>query len=101
MAQPPKLAGRLGLAVVIVVLLSTFSEFSEAKGPATVEGFEVSTMAGKLQGVPRVSGGAEFLGIPYAQPPVGELRWREPLEAKRWGGIRDATHFAAPCAQNP
>jgi para-nitrobenzyl esterase len=99
MAQPRKLAGRLGLAVIIVVLLSTFSELSEAKGPATVEGFEVGTMAGKLQGVPRVSGGAEFLGIPYAQPPVGELRWREPLPAKPWGGVRDATHFGSPCAQ--
>ncbi len=98
-AQPRKFAAMLGLAVLIVVLLTTFSEFSEAKGTAAVEGIEVSTMAGKLQGVPRLSGGAEFLGVPYAQPPLGELRWREPLPVKPWGGVRDATHFGAPCAQ--
>jgi hypothetical protein len=76
-AKPRRFAAVLGLAVLIVVLLTTFSEFSEAKGTAAVEGLEVSTMAGKLQGVPRLSGGAEFLGVPYAQPPVGELRWLE------------------------
>jgi para-nitrobenzyl esterase len=44
-------------------------------------------------------GGAEFLGIPYAQPPVGDLRWREPIPAKPWTRVRDATTFGAPCAQ--
>jgi para-nitrobenzyl esterase len=59
----------------------------------------VSTTSGKLRGVSRPSGGAEFLGIPYAQPPVGDLRWHEPLPAKSWTGVREATTFGAPCAQ--
>jgi para-nitrobenzyl esterase len=59
----------------------------------------VGTTGGSLKGATRALGGAEFLGIPYAQPPVGELRWREPLPAKPWAGVREATTFGAPCAQ--
>jgi para-nitrobenzyl esterase len=41
----------------------------------------------------------EFLGIPYAAPPVGDLRWRPPAPAQRWNGPRDATHFGNHCPQ--
>lgn len=44
-------------------------------------------------------GGAVFRGIPFAAPPVGELRWREPQPVKAWNGIRDAGGFGSPCAQ--
>jgi len=59
----------------------------------------VKVTAGELRGVLKPSGAAEFLGIPYAQPPVGDLRWREPLPVKEWSGVRDAKEFGAPCAQ--
>jgi para-nitrobenzyl esterase len=41
----------------------------------------------------------EFLGIPYAAPPVGPLRWQPPQPAARWPGVRDATKFAPHCPQ--
>jgi len=41
----------------------------------------------------------KFLGIPYAKPPVGDLRWRAPQPNKFWFGIRDATQFAGHCPQ--
>lgn len=40
-----------------------------------------------------------FRGIPYAAPPVGDLRWRPPEPAQRWRGVRDATEFAPHCPQ--
>ena len=59
----------------------------------------VKTTIGEIRGVGRPGGGAEFLGIPYAEPPIGELRWHEPVAKKPWSGVRDATAFGAPCAQ--
>ena len=41
----------------------------------------------------------EFLGIPYAAPPVGALRWQPPQPAASWSGVRDATQFAPHCPQ--
>jgi para-nitrobenzyl esterase len=58
----------------------------------------VRTDDGAVRGM--ASGGArEFLGIPYAAPPVGRLRWRPPQPAARWQGIRDATRVGSQCAQ--
>jgi para-nitrobenzyl esterase len=41
----------------------------------------------------------EYLGIPYAAPPVGDLRWRPPQPHARWHGPLDATHFGNHCPQ--
>jgi len=45
------------------------------------------------------SGVRTFKGIPFAQPPVGELRWREPLPLKNWKGVRSADKFGPRCMQ--
>jgi para-nitrobenzyl esterase len=57
--------------------------------------------AGQVRGLRLQRGGAVFKGIPYAGPPVGDLRWRAPMPAQPWTGVRDATKFGAVCAQNP
>lgn len=50
---------------------------------------------GDLTGVLSEDGKVEvYAGIPYAEPPVGELRWREPVPAKPWDGVLAADHFA-------
>jgi para-nitrobenzyl esterase len=67
--------------------------------PKTADGPVVNTKSGQVHGVLRRSGGAEFLGIPYAAPPVGDLRWHEPQPPAAWKEIRDASSFGAPCAQ--
>lgn len=40
-----------------------------------------------------------FRGIPYAAPPIGPLRWRDPQLPLKWNGIRDATSYGPPCMQ--
>jgi para-nitrobenzyl esterase len=42
-----------------------------------------------------------YSGIPYAAPPVGDLRWKAPQPPAKWSGVRDATDFAARCPQWP
>ena len=60
----------------------------------------VAVTGGRIQGRALEPGGAVFKGIPFAQPPVEALRWREPQPVKPWTGVRAATSFGAPCAQN-
>jgi para-nitrobenzyl esterase len=58
----------------------------------------VTTKYGELQGT--MAGGASvFLGVPFAQPPVGELRWRAPQPPSAWQGVREATRFGGICPQ--
>ncbi len=59
----------------------------------------VKSTGGQLQGV--VSDGvASFKGIPFAAPPVGDLRWKAPVPSKAWTGIRKADSYAAGCMQD-
>ncbi|MBQ3480887.1 MAG: carboxylesterase family protein [Oscillospiraceae bacterium] len=61
----------------------------------------VVTQKGKVQGVLSADGAVEvFTGIPYARPPVGELRWREPQEPEAWSGTLVCDRFA-PMSQQP
>ncbi|MGA7158390.1 MAG: carboxylesterase family protein [Acidobacteriaceae bacterium] len=56
--------------------------------------------SGKLQGV--TQGGVEsFKGVPFAAPPVGELRWRAPQPVKPWKGVRKADTYSPDCMQVP
>lgn len=54
---------------------------------------EVSVATGRLAGTLEKSGIVSFKGIPYAAPPVGDLRWKEPLPAKNWEGVLTANKF--------
>jgi len=57
----------------------------------------IQTTAGRVRGVD-ADGVTSWKGIPFAQPPVGPLRWRSPRPAESWDGIREASEFgpAAP-----
>lgn len=61
-------------------------------------GLVVRTDRGLIQGKP-AEGIDQWLGIPYAAPPVGALRWAAPQPAPRWPGIRPATSYGGRCAQ--
>jgi para-nitrobenzyl esterase len=72
-----------------------------AAGPAaSAQSLQVRTASGVVEGVDE-SGIRAFKGIPFAAPPVGELRWKEPQPVKSWAGVRKADKFGPRAMQNP
>ena len=99
-----KLLGWIGwIGAFIAILLLTWPPMKrvpayEGKTP-TYTG-TVSLEKGDVRGVLIDEGRVElYAGIPYAKPPVGELRWREPQDPDAWEGVLDADHFAPMCMQ--
>jgi para-nitrobenzyl esterase len=87
-----------------LILLAVACLFSvtgiSAQGTADKSLLTVKTANGLVQGT-QVSGITIFKGIPYAQPPVGDLRWKEPQPVRNWEGTRRADHFAPRAMQLP
>lgn len=61
--------------------------------------FTRSTLSGPVTGAKAPSGAQVWLGIPYAEAPVGALRWRAPQAPEAWSAPRDTTRFGAVCPQ--
>ncbi|WP_154796055.1 carboxylesterase/lipase family protein [Occultella kanbiaonis] len=75
------------------------SSTATASATANADRIVVTTDGGLVRG--SLDGETRsFQGIPYAAPPVGELRWRAPAPAEPWRGVRDATAPSPACAQN-
>lgn len=78
-----------------------FSNLSAPGGGSHAEGDLLAQIeAGTLRGT-YVGSAVAFMGIPYARPPVGELRWEAPQPAMPWTGVRDATRPGPACTQVP
>jgi para-nitrobenzyl esterase len=94
---------RRGLAVLaattFAAAVAACSGPASASAPASRPAALVVRIAdGQIRG--KAAGSTdEYLGIPYAAPPVGPLRWRPPQPPARWHGIRAATRFAPHCPQ--
>ena len=60
----------------------------------------VKTDSGAVSGVPAAKTGVTaFLGVPFAAPPVGDLRWKPPVAPAKWTGVLKADHFSLSCMQ--
>jgi para-nitrobenzyl esterase len=93
-------AGLVLAAATLATGASTVSA-SPATAVTTVHeghGLVVATDKGLVEGK-HAEGTDQFLGIPYAAPPVGALRWTAPQPAARWRGIRPATSYGGRCPQ--
>uniref|UniRef100_A0A8C5BMZ2 Carboxylic ester hydrolase n=1 Tax=Gadus morhua TaxID=8049 RepID=A0A8C5BMZ2_GADMO len=68
------------------------------------EDLTISTLNGKVRGTRLSVLGHDvraFLGVPYAKPPLGELRFRAPKPAGKWEGVKNAANFSNTCYQLP
>lgn len=108
----------LGAVVLLAVLvcylyLAVRGGFYPSYAPATFANLTASgmsvhtagdlvaqTQTGSLRGT-SVGSAIAFMGIPFARPPVGALRWEPPQPPASWTGVRDATRPGPPCTQNP
>jgi para-nitrobenzyl esterase len=95
--QPPILSRRTFMVNAGLAFLALRSHNLYALAPTSP--ITVHTPCGPLRG--EQSGGVRvFRGVPFAEPPVGRLRFRAPVKIKRWMGEREAMRFA-PAAMQP
>jgi para-nitrobenzyl esterase len=79
--------------LTLLFLASASFAFAQKTAPLQAK-TDTGMIEGKMDGSARA-----FLGIPYAAPPVGELRWKAPASLAAWTGVRKATEFGARCMQ--
>ena len=82
--------------VSVSALALVIHAFAAFAGPVQLDSGAVEGAASDADPAVQV-----FRGIPYAAPPVGELRWQPPGAVAGWDGVRDATEFSGVCPQGP
>src|ERR1700710_2782870 len=86
---------KLSSLLMVVVAINSYAQTIDIKN------LQVKTANGTLQGIAEASGIRSFKGVPFAQPPVGDLRWKEPQAPLDWTGVRMADHFGPQAMQLP
>ncbi|MFG2710878.1 carboxylesterase/lipase family protein [Streptomyces goshikiensis] len=94
--RPTSARPLLATALALLALLAPAVPAAASAGPSARP--VVSVEQGRLRGQDH-DGAQEFLGVPYAAPPVGEARLRAPREPRRWSGVREAGRQAPACVQ--
>jgi para-nitrobenzyl esterase len=84
--------GKLGMVCALVASVVATTQV-RAQGKVKVE-------SGELQGVTQ-DDVVSYKGIPFAAPPVGDLRWKAPQPAPHWSGVRKADQYGHDCMQLP
>lgn len=90
---------RAALAAASIAALMLAGATGQAQAQ-TQAGAVATTTTGRVAGV-TAEGVTAWKGIPFAQPPVGPLRWRAPQPPRAWSGVRPATDYSNDCMQIP
>jgi len=87
------------MLIAVMALGASFAwHIANAATPPATTPSLVTTTDGQLRG--RIEGDVVgFTGVPFAAPPVGAMRWHEPMPVHAWAGVRDALAYGPPCAQ--
>jgi len=86
------------IVLIISVIAVLSGSFITCAGYSKAEYKVINIKSGSIRGTVE-DGVSAFLGIPYAAPPTGELRWREPQANSPWDGTRDCTKYGPACPQ--
>jgi para-nitrobenzyl esterase len=87
-------SAKCSLATVVAALAAIFLTGARAAVSLQIEGGQIA------DAVPDASGIRVFKGIPYADPPVGQLRWKAPQPVQPWSGIRSIAEWGPRCVQS-
>ena len=90
---------RIALVVPCLCVLALACRTPEPLAPLAKEASARAIAQGELVGRVGLHGGHAWLGVPFAAPPVGELRWRAPQPPHSWEGRREALAPGARCPQ--
>jgi para-nitrobenzyl esterase len=84
-----------------LALVSIAGAWAQGRGDADENDVRRTTRYGQVVGIDdsAASGTYAWKGIPFAQPPVGDLRWKAPVEPVRWQAPRAAQQFGNACVQ--
>jgi len=102
--SPRRQSGSVRLGITMATALALTAGTALGVGPSMAGGSSaesaqiVQTGAGAVEGT-ATGDSRVFNGIPYAAPPVGQLRWQPPQPASPWSGVRDATSPGSDCVQ--
>jgi para-nitrobenzyl esterase len=89
----------LFLSGLVLMTTATAQKKQKAASPIKKEMLTVKTANGLVEGVLEKSGIRSFKGLPFAAPPVGDLRWKSPQPANNWTGVLKADHFGPRAMQ--
>jgi para-nitrobenzyl esterase len=84
------------IAVIILVCFGLVVTAGAKKGTFDTL---VKTKYGKIEGYETANGALAWKSIPYAEPPMGDLRWKAPEKPNKWDGVRDGSVPCEPCTQ--
>ncbi|XP_066142507.1 venom carboxylesterase-6-like isoform X2 [Euwallacea fornicatus] len=88
---------------IVLFLFVLFVGVMENLGQNTMSYIQIKVKNGPLRGtINHLKDGQSyysFLGIPYAQPPIGKLRFKDPLPYQKWKGILNATQYGPKCVE--
>ena len=91
----------LSFFTMVIFLFNTFVLGSKLEqSSSTVVAIKAGQIRGKHVELSFGQAVDQFLGVPYAAAPVGQLRFAPPEDVKPWHGVRDATNYGANCPQN-
>ena len=102
MLSPTRKDKSYSRALAAVMLLGSIAAISQARAQIVetpIQGDPLTIDSGQVSGKLLASGVRAYFGVPFAAPPTGDQRWREPRPVTSWRGVYHADRFAPECTQ--